>query len=329
MTTVQLFADIPVDQLHLDVYAPDKRAQKPVAGYPVVYFIHGGAWLSGSKDSCREQCRTFAEHGYVAVAPNFALSSVDFYQAALLVNLMAALMVAYTLVSDRREDTALFLLLALVAVCFVYVLGSLPATTDSSQVRHPAHVQDLAKGLKWVHDSIDEFGGNPQLIHLVGHSAGGHLAALLSTNFVFLEQAGLPANTIKSCTGISGVYSDKRLQETKVGRELIRTAFGNYQTYYDAFPIYHANVNTPPFLLLNAEYDISLKSHSYDFHYTLREAGVYVRTAYFPELTHFSIVQQWHAENRSVFQTIHQFLQQINQVCLSHADSPPWLRSVL
>ncbi len=330
MAQVRLFSDIEVESMKMDIYLPDERNPPPPGGRSVVYFIHGGAWLTGSKESCREQCRTLAENGYVAVAPNFALSSVDFWTVGLVINMMAALLVVFTLASHNSHEIALLLLLALVAVCFAYVLGSLPRTTDTSQVQHPAHIQDLARGLEWMSKNIQQYEGDANRIHLLGHSAGGHLAALLATNTTYLVAAGVDPSIVKSCTSISGVYSDQRMKETKMGQELLKTVFGDRKQYFDAFPIYNVSSRSPPFLLLNAEYDISLKRHSYDFHYTLREAGAYVRTEYFPDLTHFSIVQDWHSANRSVIKTITEFIQEIDDIVLKTdaTTSLPWLRVI-
>lgn len=38
---------------------------------------------------------------------------------------------------------------------------------------------DLAKALRWVHDHAGEYGGDPDTIFVMGHSAGAQLAALL------------------------------------------------------------------------------------------------------------------------------------------------------
>src|SRR6185369_9012506 len=39
-------------------------------------------------------------------------------------------------------------------------------------------VSDVAKSIRWVHDHIAEFGGDPKRLFIMGHSAGAQLAAL-------------------------------------------------------------------------------------------------------------------------------------------------------
>ena len=57
----------------LDVYQP-KKAAPTAAGYPVVLFIHGGSWNSGSKDFYSFIGRRLAKQGVVAVVINYRLA---------------------------------------------------------------------------------------------------------------------------------------------------------------------------------------------------------------------------------------------------------------
>ena len=56
----------------------------------------------------------------------------------------------------------------------------------------------------WTHRHAASFGGDPGRIHVSGHSAGGHLVAMLmATDWKIF---GVPAHVIKGGTGISGLY---------------------------------------------------------------------------------------------------------------------------
>jgi acetyl esterase/lipase len=57
----------------LDVYQPKKAATSP-GGYPVVIFIHGGSWNSGSKGFYSFIGRRLAKQGVVAVIINYRLA---------------------------------------------------------------------------------------------------------------------------------------------------------------------------------------------------------------------------------------------------------------
>lgn len=57
----------------LDVYVPDP-SEKPVSGWPVVVFFHGGGFIRGQKEH-RENIGWFlARQGFMAVLPNYRLA---------------------------------------------------------------------------------------------------------------------------------------------------------------------------------------------------------------------------------------------------------------
>ncbi|MEM8953838.1 MAG: alpha/beta fold hydrolase, partial [Verrucomicrobiota bacterium] len=61
-----------------------------------------------------------------------------------------------------------------------------PPEPGQDGIKHPVHAQDCAKAIAWIHDHIGDYGGAPDQLHLMGHSAGAHLAAILATNERFL-----------------------------------------------------------------------------------------------------------------------------------------------
>src|SRR5882724_11079214 len=46
---------------------------------------------------------------------------------------------------------------------------------------------DIAKAIRWVHEHAKEYGGDPNSILVMGHSAGAHLAALVCTDERYLK----------------------------------------------------------------------------------------------------------------------------------------------
>ena len=65
-------------------------------------------------------------------------------------------------------------------------------------------VDECRAGLAWVWQNIGAYGGDNSNIHLSGHSAGGHLTAMLmATDWTEWD---VPADVIKGGTGISGLY---------------------------------------------------------------------------------------------------------------------------
>jgi arylformamidase len=59
-------------------------------------------------------------------------------------------------------------------------------------------VRDIAQSIHWVHDHIAEYGGDPQRLFIMGHSAGAQLAALICTDDRYLKAEGLSSQSSKA-----------------------------------------------------------------------------------------------------------------------------------
>src|SRR5947209_3009231 len=58
-------------------------------------------------------------------------------------------------------------------------------------------VRDVAKSVRWTHDHIGEYGGDPKRLFIMGHSAGAQLAALVCTDDRYLQAEGLSLAIVK------------------------------------------------------------------------------------------------------------------------------------
>lgn len=199
----------------LDIYHPGG-----VGPYPVVIFVHGGAWSDGSKDLYPHLGNWLARHNIIGVLVNYRLS---------------------------------------------------PA------VVHPSHVRDVASSIAWVHAHIAEYGGDTDKLYLTGFSAGGHLAALIATNPVYLREHGLSVSMFKGIATYSGVYSiDWTIQLAGYG--------GCFEgsDWEDASPLHHVHAGLPPWVVIYATNDfLTLDGQAKVFYEALRAAGVEARLMVF------------------------------------------------
>ena len=84
-------------------------------------------------------------------------------------------------------------------------------------------VRQVRAAVAWLHRNAAAFGGDPDRLTASGHSAGGHLVAMLmSTDWP--RFAGLPSGVVKAGSGISGLYDLEPIRLSYLNETLGLTA---------------------------------------------------------------------------------------------------------
>lgn len=125
------------------------------------------------------------------------------------------------------------------------IVAVLPDYRLYPQVTFPAFDEDGARAVAWVEQHVQEYGGDPRHIVLMGHSAGGHTAAFLAFNHAFLRKFGADPRCIAGLVGLSGTYV--LVPETPAER----ATFPPPYTEEDWQPIRFVDAHAPPTLLLH------------------------------------------------------------------------------
>ncbi|WP_375577931.1 alpha/beta hydrolase [Marivirga tractuosa] len=110
-----------------------------------------------------------------------------------------------------------------------------------------------AQSVKWVKENIEEYGGDPDQIYVSGHSAGGHLAALLSTKDEYFEALDIK-NPIKGAILIDAagldMYTFLKNKNYPAGTSYLKTFTNDSQVWKKHSPIYYIDEKDPPLLIM-------------------------------------------------------------------------------
>ncbi|GAB3942824.1 hypothetical protein GCM10028805_08040 [Spirosoma harenae] len=237
----------------LDVYTPKQVSTAPK---PVVVFIHGGSWDSGSKNLYSFIGRRLAKQGVVAVLINYRFAP---------------------------------------------------------SVEVPDMATDCASALKWVTEHIPEYGGDPARIYLMGHSAGGGLAALLATDNQLLAKVGLTQKWIKGLILDDPAGLDMFDYLTKMeypNDEQYLIPFGKQpEIWRSVSALYFVDDTTPPMLIYVGEKTYpSILNSARRFHQKLQQFGVKHEYTLLPDKKHVGMVTQLFWKNNRIYQDLVKFV---------------------
>ena len=246
--------DFSADRHVLDVYAPKRN--RPANGYPVVVFIHGGSWNSGSKNIYTFIGRRLAKQGVVAVIISYRLAP---------------------------------------------------------NVLVPAMADDCARAVLWTTQHIAEYGGDPNRIFTMGHSAGGGLAALMATKDELFTKLGLPRNPVKGAilddaAGLDMYDYLQKMQYPNDQQYLV--SFGKDPAVWRSVsPMYFVGKDSPPMLIYIGErsYPGIINSGGV-FNKKLQELGVQHEYKILPGKKHVPMVVQLFWKNNVIYRDLLQLV---------------------
>ena len=167
----------------------------------------------------------------------------------------------------------------------------------SPEVSFPDNADDCAAAMAWTYRNIEQYGGDPDRFFVTGHSAGAHLAAMVTLDGRFLKRLGLSHSIIKGVVMISGATDLVEYVNSSVFTEQshIEETFGNtIDELRAASPLTWVSSDDPPFLIIIAENDPpGLHEQGKRLTEALRDVNVFTRTVTVKGRDHFSIVRRF------------------------------------
>ncbi|GAA4003388.1 hypothetical protein GCM10022408_13680 [Hymenobacter fastidiosus] len=177
------------------------------------------------------------------------------------------------------------------------------------QAQVPAMADDCARATVWVTQHIAEYGGDPRQLFVMGHSAGGGLAALLATDNRLFARWGLGQNPVRGAilddpAGLDMYDYLKKMQYS--GDEKYLIPFGKDPAVWKAMsPMYYATAASPPFLMfIGGETYPSISYSSEKFRQRLRQLGREPQFTVLPGKKHVPMVLQLYWQNNIIYREL-------------------------
>lgn len=147
-------------------------------------------------------------------------------------------------------------------------------------------VRQTRAAVAWAYRNAPSFGGDPERIHVAGHSAGGHLVGmLLATDWP--GDYGLPTDIIKGATAISGLFDLAPFPYTFLQPKVQLT----WDQVGRNSPILHVPDAAPPLLVAYGEDETDeFKRQSEDYLGTWKGNGLPGERLVLPGKNHFDVV---------------------------------------
>jgi acetyl esterase/lipase len=128
----------------------------------------------------------------------------------------------------------------------------------------PKYIEDAAAAVAWAFKNILNFGGDPSLIFVSGHSAGGYLVSMVGLDKKWLQAEGIDANKIAGLILLSGQAITHFLVRKERGIPETQPLIDEYA------PLFHVRADAPPLLLITGDRELEMLGRYEENAYLMR-----------------------------------------------------------
>ncbi len=219
--------------------------------------------------------------------------------------------------SDGSKELYEFVAQALTSRGFVAVV---PDYRLYPAVRFPAFVEDGAAAVAYTRQIAQRYGGDPDKLFVMGHSAGAHIAAMLATDGRFLQAQGGSRQWLRGFIGLSGPYDFLPIED-----EQLRAVFGPESEHPQSQPVNFVDGQVPPTLLLHGENDQSVyANNSRDLAQRIAEEGGEPKLIIYSKMSHEKMLAVFGAPLRGLSDAVDKVASFVReQSKRSRSVSPP------
>jgi len=160
-------------------------------------------------------------------------------------------------------------------------LAAVPSYRLVPQVVFPTFVEDAARATAAVAQLAGGYGGRSDRLAVMGHSAGAHLALMITLDRRYMAGLG-QGDLIRAAVGLSGPYDFLPLD---VPASI--NAFGTWAHPDQTQPIHYARGDAPTIWLGHGRRDVTVHAEDSErLAQTVLEAGGRAELALYPDLDH-------------------------------------------
>lgn len=155
------------------------------------------------------------------------------------------------------------------------------------KVKMQGFMEDGAHAVAWAHAHAGEYGGNPQQLFVMGHSAGAHIGALLATDAHWLADVGMKPRQLSGFIGLAGPYDFLPLTD----QDYVDMFGSTHAEQLLSQPVHFVDGDEPPMLLMQGTSDkIVAPKNATSLAAALRAKNEPVEVKMFPDIGHLAIL---------------------------------------